>query len=456
MSQARFRFGAHRLGLVAALVVGVFAALVAGGSAQAGGGNSGNAHLCQHDGWRTLTRTDGTLFSNQSDCVSYGAQGGTLVPFTGCFVIDTSAPGNYSSNTLQLVANAASRGDILDVQGVCVGSSTIGTNLTIDGAAASGYAGPALEGAPGPTPNGVLTVDIGTTVRIDGLTISDGLTPSAGAGIDNKGSLTLDSSVVTDNNGAPGPSPSPGLGSGIWNDGTLVLDDTTVNDNSNNQVGGGIMNESGTLTLEDSTVSDNSTPGNGGGIENLTSATLDGATTVTGNTAFTGGGIDNTFASASTLTLNDTSTVTANTARFGGGIYNAANGLGATANVTLNDSSTVSGNIAETMEGFPGGYGAGIFNEANSGGSATVTLNDTSSVTGNTALPTGSVGGIGGGLDNLPESASSTTTVTMTGSSTITSNTALHGGGILNNPSGVLNNCVAGVNVTGNTPDDIE
>lgn len=36
------------------------------------------AHLCQQGGYLTLTRQDGTPFTNVGDCVSYAAQGGVL------------------------------------------------------------------------------------------------------------------------------------------------------------------------------------------------------------------------------------------------------------------------------------------------------------------------------------------------------------------------------------------
>jgi predicted outer membrane repeat protein len=46
--------------------------------------------------------------------------------------------------------------------------------------------------------------------------------------------------------------------------------------------------------------------------------------------------------------------------------------------------------------------------------------------------------------------------VTLNGSSTISNNTAANGGGIFNSSGlGTLNNCVAGVNVYNNTPNDI-
>jgi len=56
-----------------ALTVGV-------STASAGGGNSDAAHACQQGKWQYIVRSDGTPFKNQGDCVSYAAQGGTLVP----------------------------------------------------------------------------------------------------------------------------------------------------------------------------------------------------------------------------------------------------------------------------------------------------------------------------------------------------------------------------------------
>lgn len=54
------------------------AALSLAGTAVAGGGNSENAQRCQHGGWQTLLRTDGSAFRNQGECVSYAARGGLL------------------------------------------------------------------------------------------------------------------------------------------------------------------------------------------------------------------------------------------------------------------------------------------------------------------------------------------------------------------------------------------
>ena len=58
----------------------VLALTVAVATANAGGGNSANAKLCQKGGWHSWVRVDGSAFKNQGDCVSYAARGGTLTP----------------------------------------------------------------------------------------------------------------------------------------------------------------------------------------------------------------------------------------------------------------------------------------------------------------------------------------------------------------------------------------
>jgi len=52
-------------------------ALAIAGPARAAGNND-NAQACQQGGWQYWLRADQTPFSNQGDCVSYAAHGGTL------------------------------------------------------------------------------------------------------------------------------------------------------------------------------------------------------------------------------------------------------------------------------------------------------------------------------------------------------------------------------------------
>jgi hypothetical protein len=67
----------HRVGLL--VLAAVCAASVLAGGALAGAGNSASAQDCQKEGWQVLTRGDGTSFASEEACVSYAAQGGTLI-----------------------------------------------------------------------------------------------------------------------------------------------------------------------------------------------------------------------------------------------------------------------------------------------------------------------------------------------------------------------------------------
>jgi hypothetical protein len=60
-----------------------------------------NAQLCQKNGWQNLFRTDGTGFASQDDCVSYGAQGGTILttPPASQSQLDCEANGGQFSTT---------------------------------------------------------------------------------------------------------------------------------------------------------------------------------------------------------------------------------------------------------------------------------------------------------------------------------------------------------------------
>ena len=112
---------------------------------------------------------------------------------------------------------------------------------------------------------GLLTISVGTTVNLTGMTISN----SAFCGINNSGTLTLVNSTVSGNTG--------GKGGGINNSGTLTLVNSTASGNRGLTDGGGIFN-SGTMILTNSTVSGNDSSGHmsasGGGIFNSGTMTL--------------------------------------------------------------------------------------------------------------------------------------------------------------------------------------
>jgi hypothetical protein len=182
------------------------------------------------------------------------------------------------------------------------------------------------------------------------------------------------------------------------------------------------------LTLIRSTVVDNSAPDGGGiGIGESGTLIMDRGSVVTGNSATLGGGISNSH--GGTLVLNGRSSVDHNSAASGGGIYFATGNYPA---VVLNGRSSVHDNTASAD-------GGGIY-IADAG----VELNDSSSIHDNAAAR-------GGGIFNGTAGAT-----TINGHGSIHDNTATTGGGgIWKRPSSSLANCVAGVNVLDNTPDDI-
>ena len=101
---------------------------------------------------------------------------------------------------------------------------------------------------------GVFSVTSGVIATISGLTISGGFA-GQGGGIDNAGTLTVNSSTIANNST---PAASSG-GGGIYNAGTLTVTNSTVADN-NAFVGGGIYN-AGTLTVTNSTVAGDNNDG---------------------------------------------------------------------------------------------------------------------------------------------------------------------------------------------------
>ena len=262
-------------------------------------------------------------------------------------------------------------------------------------------------------------------VALNGVTVQNGRTTSAGGGIRTNFSATtsVSNSIVGDNSAGAG-------GGGISNDGTMTLTNSTISDNNVNSGvdgGGGINNAGGSMTLINTTVSGNTVgPGcsgsscTGGGIYNFGTLTLTDST-ISNNQASSpigsdGGGIRN----VSMLFVTD-STISGNTAnRNGGGLYSSNR-----ATVT---GSTITGNIAN--------FGGGVVNDN------MFTLTN-STVSGNTASAGG--GGLstaGGGTSNLSYS-----TVAF-------NDTGINSSGAITNLSGtIIADSTAGANCTGTTTD---
>jgi hypothetical protein len=77
MSKLRVR-GKWFVAIVGVAALALAAGIAAPSAAGEPGGNSENAKKCQKGGWQDWAKEDGTPFASQDECVSYGAQGGTL------------------------------------------------------------------------------------------------------------------------------------------------------------------------------------------------------------------------------------------------------------------------------------------------------------------------------------------------------------------------------------------
>lgn len=166
----------------------------------------------------------------------------------------------------------------------------------------------------------IMAVDQGVNMVLRNTTISDGrfneesnYSHYTGAGIENRGNLTLENCTIRYNY-------TYAWGSGIRNSGNLVVSYSSIIDNAAYNGGSGISS-SGTATITGSLIANNWAFYYTGGIENTGEMVITNST-VTGNSGFDGdGGIKNYV--NSTLTLNNT-TVTGNRSTYSGfgGIVN--------------------------------------------------------------------------------------------------------------------------------------
>lgn len=118
----------------------------------------------------------------------------------------------------------------------------------------------------------IFTINSGKSVYLSGLTISQGIAPSAtplGGGIYVFGSasLTLEASTVSGNTASGG--------GGIYSLGTLTIRNSLMTGNHapGSEGGGGVNSEGGTLTIVNSTISGNTAATNGGGLFNRGTST---------------------------------------------------------------------------------------------------------------------------------------------------------------------------------------
>jgi hypothetical protein len=235
--------------------------------------------------------------------------------------------------TIQAAIDAASSGDTIEIRaGTYTETVTITKDLSLIGQDDK------VTSIDGNHAGKVVSVLIGVTALIRGVTIAGGSTTHDGGGIYNLGTLTLEHSTVMGNSANFGGGIFNGIGSdltirnstisdnvsgfmggGIITEGTLTMENSDIVGNAA-LFGGGILNgDNGRLTLSNSSLSDNIAHSVGGGLYNSGAAWIANAK-ITGNDAVVGGGIYN-FGTVGEVTLSNTS-VASNTATTGGGIYN--------------------------------------------------------------------------------------------------------------------------------------
>jgi hypothetical protein len=252
------------------------------------------------------------------------------------FTVDTNtdisdgdiSSGNFSLREAIDLANVGSGHDTILFDASLVGQTislggtqlAIENDLTIDGLGAEQLA------VSGNNASRVFSVGTGVTVEISGLTITGGnagasggnARASSGGGIDNRGTLTISRSTISDNTAAY-------RGGGVYNYGSgsaLTIIDSTISANAtvgdNGQGGGGIKFYGSTVTITNSTVSGNTAVRFGGGISNSGGdLTIIGSTLANNSANETGGGIHLTSEAVATIT---NSTLSGNTGKRGGAI----------------------------------------------------------------------------------------------------------------------------------------
>ncbi|XGV96132.1 MAG: filamentous hemagglutinin N-terminal domain-containing protein [Leptolyngbya sp. BL-A-14] len=364
-------------------------------------GTGGNGDLTLVDavnqtggGTAALTLT-GRRFANPGQATIAMTSTGGLIVNLNQVNPEVNAPTSSIQNAINAIGAVAGTRVIHLGAGTYTGETiTIDRSLTLNGSGAN------TTTISGNNADRVLNITTGSTVNLDGLTITKGKVDAflgLGGGIANAGTLTLNHSILTENTAFDG--------GGLYNSGTVTVVNSALTSNAATY-GGGLSN-SGTATVSNSTLSSNLAFNVGGGIVNDGTLTLDHSS-LTENGAFGGGGIWN----GGTATVTNIA-LSSNWSMYGGSLLNGGT-------LTL-DHSTLTGNAASVYSDLfhIGGFS---FNFSGGGGiwnSGTVTMTN-STLSGNSAR-------YGGGIINWRG------TVTVA-NSTLSNNSARYGdgGGIWN------------------------
>ena len=268
----------------------------------------------------------------------------------------TTLQDNVPGSLRQTIANARANSTILidpGLKGILFlkGPLLINKNLTIQGANANQMT---IRGTRDDI--GLIQIQSHTAVTFSQVTFSDP-TPQTGSILVNQGTLTLERCVVTGNVQQPTrdtftTQPAAlGAWGAIFNTGTLTLQsslvtqNTAAGGNASGASGAGISSSQGTLVIENSQVNDNRA--------------------ISSDQGAVGGGI---FTAQDQVKIIN-STIEGNQAS-GGSIDTAGGGMYSQQSTIEMRNSTVSGNSVDARTSSQGGYGGGI---AVNGGTVTIT-----------------------------------------------------------------------------------
>lgn len=287
---------------------------------------------------------------------------------------------------------------------------------------------------------GGVNVTSGSSLNVNGATITNNKASNQGAGIyNNGGTITFNSGTISSNTF----SGSGGEGAGIFGwGGTINIKGGTISDNKNAVRGGGVfMGNSGRIVMSNGTITKNSNAGIA--IASSASMTITGGT-ISSNTSGFGGGI---IVDEATLDFSN-ALVKDNTASSGGGGLNCnSNSTCTLKSGTFENNSASSGGAIHISSAVVNLQGVTLKNNratGGDGGAAVVwsgTLHMSSgTISGNVASSSG------GGISYLDSSKG-----TISGG-TISSNTSSGGAGgggiIVADGSNVM---ITNINITGNT-----
>ncbi len=311
----------------------------------------------------TVTTTADTLDAAGGSCTAItlaalpGPDGQTSLREAVCAANTNAGPDTitFSVNGTFALTGAANEdnggaGDLDIKQSLAVNGNGV-ANTIIDGSG--------IERIFDVFPSAASTFDISNLTLQNGDTRATSFKEGGAIYLHNNVTTTIDNSRIVNN--------FSGANGAIENRGTLTINNSVISNNqtiptSGSVTGGGIHN-AGSLTINNTTISNNSVRGEGGGIfitvasgvtANITNSTISGNTaSVTGGGLGNGGGISTT-GNQGTINITN-STVSGNRAdNNGGGAFWVTPG-GSTGNVTLTNV-TISNNTADNDNN---GAGAG-------------------------------------------------------------------------------------------------